>query len=87
MAITPADPAAVPAESPVTAPEIIPVLPALPTEHPSEAPLLAPTQYVPGKALYKQILPGIIQAPLDLLLGASRKSSLWPMTFISFIFI
>ena len=81
MAITPADPAAVPVESPVTAPEIIPVLPALPTEHPSEAPLLAPTQYVPGKALYKQILPGIIQAPLDLLLGASRKSSLWPMTF------
>jgi NADH-quinone oxidoreductase subunit B len=81
MAITPADPAAVPTESPVIAPEIIPVLPALPTEHPSEAPLLIPAQYVPGKALYKQILPGIIQAPLDLLLGASRKSSLWPMTF------
>ena len=81
MAITPADPAAVPAEAPVTTPDLLPDIPVIPSEHPFEAPLLTPSQLVPGKALYKQVLPGVIQAPLDLLLGASRKSSLWPMTF------
>ncbi|HZP57407.1 MAG TPA: NADH-quinone oxidoreductase subunit B family protein [Dehalococcoidia bacterium] len=31
--------------------------------------------------MYRQILPGILQVPADLVLAASRKSSLWPMTF------
>ncbi len=56
-------------------------LPVIPGEHPNEAPRLVPIEVVPGKALYKQILPGVMQVPLDLVLAASRKSSLWPMTF------
>ncbi len=71
-------------EAPSTAPAtqpVFPVLPVIPGEHPLEAPRLVPLEVIPGKALYKQILPGIVQAPLDLLLAAGRKSSLWPMTF------
>ena len=67
-------------EAPATEPAF-PVLPVIPGEHPREAQRLAPLEVIPGKALYKQILPGIVQAPLDLLLAAGRKSSLWPMTF------
>ncbi len=46
-----------------------------------EAERLTPAPYMPGEALYRQILPGIIQVPADSLLAISRKSSLWPMTF------
>ena len=70
-----------PSTAPATEPATFPIIPVLPREHPLEAPRLAPLEVIPGKALYKQILPGILQAPLDLLLAASRKSSLWPMTF------
>lgn len=65
--------------TPDTEPLTIPVI--IPGEHPAEAPRLTPVEVVPGKALYKQILPGVMQVPLDLVLAASRKSSLWPMTF------
>jgi NADH-quinone oxidoreductase subunit B len=44
---------------------------------------LAPAQ-VPagqGRSPYRQVLPGIVQAPADWLLAWGRKSSLWPMTF------
>src|SRR3972149_7468003 len=34
-----------------------------------------------GKALYRQILPGIMQVPADWLIAWGRKSSLWPLTF------
>ena len=71
-----------PATEPATAPAHEPMtLPVIPGEHPNEAPRLTPVEVVPGKALYKQILPGVMQVPLDLVLAASRKSSLWPMTF------
>ena len=46
-----------------------------------EAERLAPVPFAPGTALYRQILPGILQVPADAVLAASRKSSLWPMTF------
>ena len=46
-----------------------------------EADLLTPATYEPGTALYRQVLPGIIQVPVDAVLAVSRKSSLWPMTF------
>jgi len=46
-----------------------------------EADLLTPAPYEPGTALYRQVLPGIIQVPVDAVLAVSRKSSLWPMTF------
>jgi NADH-quinone oxidoreductase subunit B len=42
---------------------------------------LQPVEYNPGKALYRAVLPGILQVPADTLFAASRKSSLWPMTF------
>ncbi len=44
---------------------------------------LQPTLSDPGqgKALYRQILPGIVQLPADWLFAWGRKSSLWPMTF------
>ncbi len=80
------------AVGPTTEPTTAPVAPAvpteapgapltLPTEHPREAPRLTPTELVPGKALYKSVLPGVMQVPADLLLAMGRKSSLWPMTF------
>jgi NADH-quinone oxidoreductase subunit B len=46
-----------------------------------EAARLRPVQMEPGKALYRQVLPGVLQVPADLVIAAARKSSLWPMTF------
>jgi len=46
-----------------------------------EAERLRPVQAEPGKALYRQVLPVVLQVPADLILAAARKSSLWPMTF------
>ena len=63
-----------------SAPEPTPA-PLVLTEHPLEAPRLAPVELVTGKALYKTVLPGVMQVPADLVLAAARKSSLWPMTF------
>ena len=63
-----------------SAPEPTPA-PLVLTEHPREAPRLAPVELVTGKALYKTVLPGVMQVPADLVLAAARKSSLWPMTF------
>jgi NADH-quinone oxidoreductase subunit B len=86
MAITPGTANATPTET--TPPAVAPSVPEpfvptriMPTEHPSEISRLTPIAPQPGKALYRQVLPGIMQVPADLLLAASRKSSLWPMTF------
>ena len=46
-----------------------------------EAERLRPVEVQPGKALYRELLPGVVQAPADYILALSRKSSLWPMTF------
>ncbi len=56
-------------------------LPIIPIEHPTEEHELNLAEYKPGKALYKSVLPNILQVPADLILAMSRKSSLWPMTF------
>ena len=56
-------------------------VPVIPIEHPNEEKELTLAEYKPGKALYKSVLPGILQVPADLILAMSRKSSLWPMTF------
>jgi len=44
---------------------------------------LSPVEATPGqgKALYRRLLPGILQVPADTILGLARKSSLWPLTF------
>lgn len=74
-------------EAPVPTPDIgvspitIPPAPVLVPGEEREIERLLPADGRPGKALYKQVLPGIIQAPADLLLAMGRKSSLWPLTF------
>ena len=67
--------------APDTASPGVSPLPLIPGEHPAEALRLTPAEYLPGTALYKQILPGVMQVPADLVLASARKSSLWPMTF------
>ena len=57
------------------------VVPREPTSVERERERLTPAPYEPGVALYRQLLPGIMQVPADALLAISRKSSLWPMTF------
>ena len=44
---------------------------------------LEPTPADPsqGVAAYRQLLPGIMQAPADWIIAWGRKSSLWPLTF------
>jgi NADH-quinone oxidoreductase subunit B len=73
-------------KTPASTPALTPVeTPAAPQREKTgverEQELLTPIEYNPGTALYKQILPGIIQVPADTVLAMSRKSSLWPMTF------
>jgi NADH-quinone oxidoreductase subunit B len=46
-----------------------------------EAERLLPVEVAHPHAFYRQVLPGIIQAPADYVLALARKSSLWPMTF------
>ena len=42
---------------------------------------LTPVEMENPKALYRSLLPGILQVPADYVIAAARKSSLWPMTF------
>jgi NADH-quinone oxidoreductase subunit B len=44
---------------------------------------LSPVEARPGqgKALYRRVLPGVLQVPADTILALARKSSLWPLTF------
>jgi len=42
---------------------------------------LTPVEIEQPKALYRSVLPGILQVPADFIIAAARKSSLWPMTF------
>jgi NADH-quinone oxidoreductase subunit B len=74
------------AKTEITTPAVTPVeVPAAPQREKTgverEAEQLTPITYQPGTALYRQILPGILQVPADSVLAMSRKSSLWPMTF------
>jgi len=42
---------------------------------------LTPVELEHPKALYRSVLPGVLQVPADYVIAAARKSSLWPMTF------
>jgi NADH-quinone oxidoreductase subunit B len=42
---------------------------------------LQPVEIDHPKALYRTLLPGVMQVPADYIIAAARKSSLWPMTF------
>ena len=46
-----------------------------------ELKLLTPVEVDHGKALYRQILPGVMQVPAESVLALVRKSSLWPLQF------
>ena len=72
-------PAQTPAED--APPAVVP-----PSERPQtgverEQLLLTPVEVDNGKAVYREVLPGIMQIPADAALALARKSSLWPMTF------
>ena len=43
--------------------------------------LLTPVEVDNGKAVYREVLPGIMQVPADAALALARKSSLWPLSF------
>ncbi len=47
----------------------------------SEAERLLPVTPPVARAVYKMVLPGVMQVGVDTLLAVGRKSSLWPMTF------
>ena len=70
-----------------TQPEVVPEAPPAPApaepvpEVSPEIERLKPVELRPGKALYRQLLPGVIQVPADVIIAAARKSSLWPLTF------
>jgi NADH-quinone oxidoreductase subunit B len=46
-----------------------------------EAERLVPVEVDHGKAIYRQVLPGVLQVPADAALALARESSLWPLTF------
>ncbi len=87
MAMSPSQPPGATSDTPVQVPPTPGTtlepnsVPLLPVEHPVDAPALIPVERKPGRALYKTLLPGVLQVPADLVLAMGRKSSLWPMTF------
>src|SRR4029079_7809678 len=75
MAEVAAEPKVAPAQAPEKVIEGAPVVaPRAQTGHEREAERLTPAPYEPGTALYRQILPGIIQVPADSVLAVSRAS-------------
>jgi NADH-quinone oxidoreductase subunit B len=67
--------------APVAPPKPIPPSERPPTGVERELELLYPAEVDPGKALYRQLLPGIIQVPAEMVLALGRANSLWPLTF------
>jgi NADH-quinone oxidoreductase subunit B len=67
-----------PAPAPERAPERPPKY--VPDFTPEEE-RLRPVEITSGSALYRQVLPGIMQMPADYVFALARKSSLWPMQF------
>jgi NADH-quinone oxidoreductase subunit B len=86
MEITTEDVARATTEAPPTPeapPQVVP-----PAERPRpktgverELERLTPVEVDPGKSLFRQLLPGVIQVPAETVLALARKSSLWPLTF------
>lgn len=70
---------------PTPAPERAPAAPEAPPRYvpdfTPEQERLAPVRVTQGHALYRAVLPGILQVPADAVIAAARKSSLWPMQF------
>jgi NADH-quinone oxidoreductase subunit B len=75
-----------------TSPDQSPTAPAPATSEPLPLPVytpdfspeferLKPVVPNPGKALYREVLPGVAVTTVDAVFALARKSSLWPMTF------
>ena len=68
-----------------TAPATAPASPATPRPYvpdfTPEQDRLRPVEITPSSALYRQLLPGILQVPADAAFALARKLSLWPMQF------
>jgi NADH-quinone oxidoreductase subunit B len=47
----------------------------------AEAERLLPVELPEERAVYRVVMPGVLQTGVDTLLAVGRKSSLWPMTF------
>jgi len=80
---TEAAPDAAPSTPTAPAPPPTPIPPSQrpKTSSDREMELLTPVDVDPGKALYRQLLPGIMQVPADMVLSLGRANSLWPLTF------
>jgi NADH-quinone oxidoreductase subunit B len=77
------------------APDVAPAVPETAPEQPEAPPApapyrpdftpelerLQPLDVQPGKAVYRQVLPGVLQVPAEAAFALARKSSLWPLTF------
>ena len=74
---TPAPNVAPPVETPAAPPERAPYVP----DFSPERQRLQPLDVQPGRALYRQVLPGVLQVPAEATFALARKSSLWPLTF------
>jgi NADH-quinone oxidoreductase subunit B len=74
---------AVPGRVPAPGPpiEVLPIARPIPLGIQLENARLRPVELDQPKALYRSLLPGIMQVPADYIIAAARKSSLWPMTF------
>jgi NADH-quinone oxidoreductase subunit B len=72
-------PGRVPAPGPAIA--VMPMARPIPLGVQLENARLTPVELDHPKALYRSLLPGIMQVPADYIIAAARKSSLWPMTF------
>jgi NADH-quinone oxidoreductase subunit B len=71
----------VPGRVPSPGPAAAPAAPRISLGVQLEAARLTPVEIEQPRAIYKSILPGILQVPADYVIAAARKSSLWPMTF------
>ena len=69
-----APPAPAPERAPEAPPRYVP-------DFSPEQERLRPVEITAGSSLYRQVLPGILQMPADLVFALARKSSLWPMQF------
>ena len=73
----PAPNVAPPVETPAAPPGPAPYVP----DFSPERERLQPLDVQPGRALYRQVLPGVLQVPAEATFALARKSSLWPLTF------
>jgi NADH-quinone oxidoreductase subunit B len=68
-------------EETTEAPQVVPPAERLKPSIERENERLTPVEVDHGKAVFRQILPGVLQGPAETVLALARESSLWPLTF------